>query len=413
MADVIRDVVVRIGVEQKTDRIKTPDFKDATKSADKFTDAVEKSLESLGKTFEEVTSDLDKLDKEIADTTPTTQQWGQTVSDESLKVGEGLKAATEGAFTLARGVAFMAASNEEDFQKVVQNIAMVQGGFDAFKGSIEMIKGITDAQKAMSESAKASVITTQLLSASFLGPAGAIAALTAAAIAYLYLIKQQEKKAEMDREELRRLDELAKKTFAVNAQTRDRIRALSDLETQAKELDAELAKLREGPMYDVELEAVPEVGPGEAAMMRGETPTGYGAPLRTQAEIHEPAQRERLGVQARNEQARADEEVARLERRRDLLAERKDLEQEQAQNRVQDIQARQRAGLITEEGAEREIAGVEQRSTAFIESITEGQKQIEKLLGAAIINQNKFNSLVENMDDMEVHTISAQVGGPE
>ena len=246
-----------------------------------------------------------------------------------------------------------------------------------------------------------------------MGPAGVVAALAAAAAGYVYLIKQQEKKAEMDREELRRLDELAKKTFAVNAQTRDRIRALSDLETQAKELDAELAKLREGPMYDVELEAVPEVGPGEAAMMRGETPTGYGAPLRTQAEIHEPAQRERLGVQARNEQARADEEVARLERRRDLLAERKDLEQEQAQNRVQDIQARQRAGLITEEGAEREIAGVEQRSTAFIESITEGQKQIEKLLGAAIINQNKFNSLVENMDQMEVRTISAEVGGPE
>ena len=413
MADVIRDVVVRIGVEQKTDRIKTPDFKDATKSADKFTDAVEKSLESLGKTFEEVTSDLDKLDKEITDTTPTTQEWGQTVSDESLKVGEGLKAATEGAFTLARGVAFMAASNEEDFQKVVQNIAMVQGGFDAFKGSIDMIKGITDAQKAMSESAKASVITTQLLSASFLGPAGAIAALTAAAIAYLYLIKQQEKKAEMDREELRRLDELAKKTFAVNAQTRDRVRALSDLTTQTKELDAELAKLREGPMYDVELEAVPEVGPGEAAMMRGEVPTGYGAPLRTQAEIHEPAQRERLGIQARNEQAKADEERARLERRRDLLAERKDLEQETSQNRIQDIQARQQAGLITEEGAGREIAGVEQRAEAFAKSITEGQIQIENLLGKAIINQNKFNSLVENMDDMEVHMISAQVGGPE
>ena len=229
MADVIRDVVVRIGVEQKTDRIKTPDFKDATKSADKFTDAVEKSLESLGKTFEEVTSDLDKLDKEIADTTPTTQQWGQTVSDESLKVGEGLKAATEGAFTLARGVAFMAASNEEDFQKVVQNIAMVQGGFDAFKGSIEMIKGVTDAQKAMAESARATEIASKILSTSFMGPAGVVAALAAAAAGYVYLIKQQEKKAEMDREELRRLDELAKKTFAVNAQTRDRIRALSDL----------------------------------------------------------------------------------------------------------------------------------------------------------------------------------------
>jgi hypothetical protein len=45
-----------------------------------------------------------------------------------------------------------------------------------------------------------------------------------------------------------------------------------------------------------------------------------------------------------------------------------------------------------------------------MESITEGQKQIEKLLGNAIINQNKFNDLVENMDDMEVHTISSRVG---
>ena len=137
MADVIRDVVVRIGVEQKTDRIKTPDFKDATKSADKFTDAVEKSLESLGKTFEEVTSDLDKLDKEIADTTPTTQQWGQTVSDESLKVGEGLKAATEGAFTLARGVALWQHRMRKTSKKSSRTLLWFKAGLMRSKGRLK------------------------------------------------------------------------------------------------------------------------------------------------------------------------------------------------------------------------------------------------------------------------------------
>ena len=124
----------------------------------------------------------------------------------------------------------------------------------------------------------------------------------------------------------------------------------------------------------------------------------------------ESMRRERLGVIARNKQAEADARTDHLERQKELLAERRTVQEQISSGRIQDIQAQQGAGVISPEFAQTQIAAVEQRTTAFMESITEGQKQIEKLLGNAIINQNKFNDLVENMDDMEVHTISSRVG---
>ena len=72
-----------------------------------------------------------------------------TLTDNSLRAGEGFKAAGEGAFTLARGVAFMSTGSGEEMDKIVKKIAKVQGAFDLFKGSTETIKGLIEGSRAL------------------------------------------------------------------------------------------------------------------------------------------------------------------------------------------------------------------------------------------------------------------------
>jgi len=181
MADVIRDVIIKIAIKQDEIRLKAPDLgpillpirevqeevktgiPDAFKEFEK--DA-SKSVREVGDEVEKLTLDIGGIKPALEDISKASEESRQKLTDDSLKMGEGFRTAGEGAFTLARGLAFVGVASEEDLAKVVQTIAQVQGAFDIFKGGIDVVKGLTEGTRALRlVTAQAAVAETGLAAA--------------------------------------------------------------------------------------------------------------------------------------------------------------------------------------------------------------------------------------------------------
>lgn len=198
MATTIRDVVVRINIEQAQAALKAPDLTGVQSAIDAFQQTLIDGANSLKVTWEQAGETVVDAGRKIDGSGRPVINTTQEMVDTNMKLLDSLKAAGEGAFTLARGIAFLSASSDKDFQKTLQSIARVQGAFDAFKGGIETIKGIVEATKVMSAALQATTATTTALTAATqaqtaasvamnaaMGPIGIAVAAVAAAIALM------------------------------------------------------------------------------------------------------------------------------------------------------------------------------------------------------------------------------------
>lgn len=207
--ETIRDVVVKVGAESKPSKLTPPDssewtkqVRDMKKADADFHKQVEENNESQRKMEEE-------REKAIKD-----------IRKETDKAAGSLKDAGSGAFTLARGVAFLSASGSQPLEKMAKNIAAIQGTFDTLKGSVEVLKnvrqGVTSmltamaaakAQAASSTAANAAlatsntaVATTSVAAAGGLSAMmvalGPIALAGAAVAAVLFTLRKQTEETE-------------------------------------------------------------------------------------------------------------------------------------------------------------------------------------------------------------------------
>jgi len=166
MPDAIRDLVIKIAIQQTGVKLRAPDFGPILLPVQEFQKKTTAS-------FDNITDKVDDLGEEIADLKPKLEEVGiasgearQKLADDTLKMGEGFRTAGEGAFTLARGIAFVGIAGEEDLAKVVQTIAKFQGAFDIFKGGIDVVKGLTEGTRALrTVTASAAVAETGLAAA--------------------------------------------------------------------------------------------------------------------------------------------------------------------------------------------------------------------------------------------------------
>jgi hypothetical protein len=163
MADVIRDVIIKIAIKQEDIKLHAPDItpitqfeKAATEGVDNVSDSFRSFEKNATSSIDGVGDEIEQLDKQIQGVRPSLEdmaaastQAQQELTDNSLKMSEGFRTAGEGAFTLARGIAFVGAASEEDLQKAVQTIAEIQGAFDIFKGGIDVVKGLTEGTRAL------------------------------------------------------------------------------------------------------------------------------------------------------------------------------------------------------------------------------------------------------------------------
>ena len=171
MASTIRDVTIRIRIEQvKSPPLKVPGVKQAEAG------------------FKGVNVQVAKLDTSIAKTTSTAEKMGIQIQDSGLKSAEGFRTAGEGVFAFGRGLAFTFSKSDEDFQRMLKNVAAVQGGFDLFKGSIDIIKGTTEGLRAMRTASATAATTNTVLAATNTAVATTAAGATAAMIPILPVV---------------------------------------------------------------------------------------------------------------------------------------------------------------------------------------------------------------------------------
>jgi hypothetical protein len=179
-AETIRDVVIRVGLQQVDAKLTPPDVRPVQEAQRKVSEGQER----------------------IAD---AAEEAERKQTDANLKAADGFKAAAEGAFTFARGVALLGVANEEDLAAIAGTIAEIQGKFDVFKGGVDAVKGFTEGTRALKEAVgaaslaeaahtiaigiktKAATIATGALTAmqAALGPVGIAIAGVAAASAIL------------------------------------------------------------------------------------------------------------------------------------------------------------------------------------------------------------------------------------
>lgn len=142
MADIIRDAVIRIGLEQVKADLQAPDLTPLRQASEQAAKEAETTSRKVADQARQTANQVVQASQQQVAAV------GQVV-EANLRVSESLKAAGEGAFTLARGIAFVAASSEQDLQKALQVVAAFQGAFDIFKGGVELTKGLAEANKAL------------------------------------------------------------------------------------------------------------------------------------------------------------------------------------------------------------------------------------------------------------------------
>jgi hypothetical protein len=163
MATVIRDAVIRIGLQQIPTELKAPNVQPITQAQDAITRKAAETKDAL-----------EVANKKI-------QDFAQAWETAQARSSQSLLKAGQSAFQFARGVAFMAASTSDDLQKVLTTLALFQGGFDILKGGVQTVRHLSAAfENAANVGGVLGVVLSNPLTAGLL----AVTAALAGAIAY-------------------------------------------------------------------------------------------------------------------------------------------------------------------------------------------------------------------------------------
>ncbi len=130
----------------------------------------------------------DKLTKAAADDAAARafQQQAQS-QDKAAQSSQQLSAAYQnigsGVFRLARATVLLGADSDESFQKMIRGLAYVQAGFDLFKGTTQIVKGLAAAETAMAAATAAETVATVANTGAHAANAAAKTTSTAASLA--------------------------------------------------------------------------------------------------------------------------------------------------------------------------------------------------------------------------------------
>lgn len=144
--DTIRDVIINLKLKTDlTDSKVSVDLSGARKEVKEWgesaTDAVAKVQDAARKTGQAAESAA----RQASDAMTKVEDASQKVRENNVRLLESYQMVADGAFTAARGIALTFASSEENAEKLLQKITAIQGAFDLFRGSIQIIKGVSDA----------------------------------------------------------------------------------------------------------------------------------------------------------------------------------------------------------------------------------------------------------------------------
>lgn len=145
MADTIRDVVIRIHLEQVETKIKPPDYSGAVEAAQKASAQIQQAGSAQVSSF-----DVTK----------------QRAISSQIAIASSINRTVTGVSQLARAFVLLQGTSDEDLKKLMKNLALVQGTFDLFTGSFNIIRGVSQALTAMQTASQAAAVGNTTLAAS-------------------------------------------------------------------------------------------------------------------------------------------------------------------------------------------------------------------------------------------------------
>lgn len=131
MTDAIRDVLIRINIEQPN----TAKLEGGAKQVETALTEVEKQAQKVEQALDGA---LDPGESQNA------------IRDNLLGVKDASVQASKGVFMLGRSIALASATGEEDLKEMVERVARVQASFDAFRGIITIFNSVRNAITAVS-----------------------------------------------------------------------------------------------------------------------------------------------------------------------------------------------------------------------------------------------------------------------
>ena len=202
MAETIRDVIIKIRIQQEKSKLEPPDtsaFRSAIERASRPTTdggtatatSAEREAEKAMQLAERTAAYVDKIDEtngqrivnraqRNADARAKAEATALAASKATL---ESFSAIGEGAIRAARGIAFLTAATEDDLRAALQYVAAAQGTLDVFAGLANVTKGVLNARVALTAATVSSTgAETALVAALSVNPV-VLAAVAAAALA--------------------------------------------------------------------------------------------------------------------------------------------------------------------------------------------------------------------------------------
>ncbi|QDV78089.1 hypothetical protein [Botrimarina mediterranea] len=249
---------------------------EAAKKAEKeAADQARKLAEAEAQLWEQTAAEIAAAEKAKQDAIDATNRAREEairrereINDSLLKSGDALKQAGDGAFAFARGLTLVGFEGSDSMEEVARAVASVQGKFDLFRGSIDILKGGVESARALGKAMELSGGPVSLLTSrfsaltGFLGPTGLVAAGTvaaAAAIHSVFSILTVESEAATDRAE-RNLRDFISRSERLRARAQneferdDAIRSRMTAEQQIASSRQALGGLGEGREFNITAE---------------------------------------------------------------------------------------------------------------------------------------------------------------
>ena len=146
MADTIRNVVIKLAIQQQPAAVKVPDFSPAVQAA-----------EEAGKEMAAAqTKGLTVAEAAVSKAIGANNRYIENV----FQVGDSTKQAVEGLSKAAVAYALLFTSTEEGYKQLVDNIRMFKGGFDIVIGGYEVLKNLTVAYRVATAAAAANAVVS-------------------------------------------------------------------------------------------------------------------------------------------------------------------------------------------------------------------------------------------------------------
>lgn len=260
--ETIRDVVVRVALQQIDSKLKVPETATATKALKSYERQVNESSKRASESLMPVSDRLSGITSKTDVARRSQEELSRTIQDESIKSSESLASAGEGALLFARGLTLLGVSADDDMAKVVESLARVQAGIDLLKGTTQIFKGVVEGVRSFSAATKAAAESQAILSATSKGAAtsaglltaatgplglavlGVTAGVTALGVSWLSTKDSAEESLDAQIEKTRRLEEVSRKFAEAQRKRREEDRTRVEREGKAFDSAFQLAALR-------------------------------------------------------------------------------------------------------------------------------------------------------------------------